>query len=49
VAHPATQVDIRNRDNVENGNDQFHGNRHRSEVNKLLDPAGQRSRALCSV
>ncbi|MNN34294.1 hypothetical protein D3C81_1480950 [compost metagenome] len=35
MAHSAPQVDVRNRDNVDNGYDQFHGNRHKSEVYKL--------------
>ncbi len=46
VAHSATQVDVRNRDNVNNGNDQFHGNRHRSEVYKLRPLPACRSPGL---
>ena len=38
VAHLTAQVDIRNGDNVDNGNDEFHGNSHRSEINKLHPP-----------
>ena len=32
-------MDIRDGDNINSGNDEFHGNRHTSEVNKLRSPA----------
>lgn len=35
VAYATTQVDIRDGYNVDSSNDEFHGNRHTSEVNKL--------------
>ncbi|MNP58820.1 hypothetical protein D3C76_1537710 [compost metagenome] len=35
VAHTTAQVNVRDADKVDSGNDQFHGNRHTSEVNKL--------------
>ncbi|MNV42946.1 hypothetical protein D3C71_1346470 [compost metagenome] len=46
VAHSTTQVNVRNRDNVDNGNDQFHGNRHRLEINKLRPLPACRSPGL---
>jgi hypothetical protein len=36
VSHPATQVNIRNGQNVESNNDEFQGIRHKSEENRLL-------------
>ena len=35
VAYATAQVDIRDGYYVDSGNDEFHGNRHTSEVNKL--------------
>ena len=35
VAHTSAQVDVRDGYNIYSGNDQFHKNRHTSEVNKL--------------
>jgi hypothetical protein len=35
VAHLSAQVNIRDGDDINSGNDKFHENRHTSEVNKL--------------
>ena len=40
MAYATAQVNIRNGDNINSGNNQFHGNRHTSGVNNLRG-AGQ--------
>ncbi|WP_236645562.1 hypothetical protein [Pseudomonas sp. Ant30-3] len=35
VAHVTAQMNVRNRNNIDSSDDQFQGNRHTSEVNKL--------------
>jgi hypothetical protein len=46
VAHATAQVDVGNRYNINSGNDEFHGNRHTSEVNKLRPLPAQRLKGL---
>jgi hypothetical protein len=38
VAYATAQVDIGDGYEVDSGNDEFHGDRHTSEVNKLRPP-----------
>jgi hypothetical protein len=46
VAYATAKVDVRNGDNVDAGNDQFHRYRHTSEVNKLPSPANPLAKGL---
>ncbi|MNO10167.1 hypothetical protein D3C81_2338470 [compost metagenome] len=49
VAHATAQVDIGDGNKVHSGNDELHGNRHTSEVNKLRPLAANGLWGLCSV
>jgi hypothetical protein len=46
VAHASAQVDVCNGDNVNSNNDQFHNNRHTSEMNKLRPLPANRPKGL---
>jgi hypothetical protein len=35
VTHTATEMNVCNRNDINSSNDEFHGNRHTSEMNKL--------------
>ncbi|MNP39929.1 hypothetical protein D3C76_1335250 [compost metagenome] len=49
VAYATAQVDIGDGYYIDSGNDEFHGNRHTSEVNKLRPLAANGLWGLCSV
>jgi hypothetical protein len=46
VAHSTAQMNVRDGDNINSGDDEFHRGRHTSEVNKLRPLPAKRSKGI---